>query len=81
LFPDSGEDAARSGGPGEWARVAVLGLAGSPHISVVPPLPDDFGVPLADNCLKLIFRRDVYNNSCSHDDSLNCLGQFWESPE
>ena len=26
-------------------------------------------------------RRDLHHNSCSHDESLNCFGAFWESRE
>ena len=47
---------------------------------------DDFGAPnmllrrvaVTDNRLKptAISRHDVDDNSCSHDESLNCFGQF-----
>ena len=63
-------------------------------ISVVPQpsavREDDFGAPnvllrrvaVARNRLKLtaIFRRDVHDNSCSHDESLNCFGHFGNRP-
>ena len=39
-------------------------------------------VAVTDNRLKLtaISRRDVDDNSCSHDESLNCSGQFGNRP-
>ena len=32
-----------------------------------------------DDCLQLptVCSRDVDDNSCSHDESLNCFGRFW----
>jgi hypothetical protein len=71
-----------------------LGFAGSPHdlgrAAAVGGGKDDFGAPnmllrrvaVADNRLKptTIFRHDVDDNSCSHDESLNCPGQFGNRP-
>jgi hypothetical protein len=39
-------------------------------------------VAVTDNRLKptAISRRDVDDNSCSHDESLNCFGQFGNRP-
>ena len=65
-------------------------LAGSPHDLSRPTAiggrKDDFGAPdmllrsaaIGDNRLKptAIFRRDVHDNSCSHNESLNCFGRF-----
>ena len=65
-----------------------LGFAGSSHdlgrAAAFVGCKDDFGAPnmllrrvaVTDNRLKLtaISRRDVDDNSCSHDESLNCFG-------
>ena len=67
-----------------------LGLVGSPHdlgrAAAIGGGEDDFGAPnmllrrvaIADNRLKLtaILRRDVHDNSCSHNENLNCFGNF-----
>jgi hypothetical protein len=39
-------------------------------------------VAIADNRLKLtaILRRDVHDDSCSHNESLNCFGDFGNRP-
>jgi hypothetical protein len=71
-----------------------LGFAGPPHdlgrATAVGGGKDDFGAPnmllrrvaVTDNRLKptAISRRDVDDNSCSHDESLNCFGQFGNRP-
>ena len=71
-----------------------LRLAGSPHnlrrAAAVGSRKDDFGAPnmllwgaaIGDNRRKptAIFRRDVHDNSCSHNESLNCFGQFGNRP-
>jgi len=51
---------------------------------------DDFGAPdmllrsaaIGDDRLKptAIFRRDVHDSSCSHNESLNCFGRFGNRP-
>jgi hypothetical protein len=67
-----------------------LGFAGSSHdlgrAAAVGAGKDDFGAPnmllrrvaVTDNRLKptAISQRDVDDNSCSHDESLNCFGQL-----
>jgi hypothetical protein len=67
-----------------------LAFAGSPHdlvrAAAVGGGKDDFGAPnmllrrvaMTDNRLKptTIFRHDVDDNSCSHDESLNCFGNL-----
>jgi hypothetical protein len=72
-----------------------LGFAGPPldlgRAAAFGGGKDDFGAPnmllrhvaVTDNRLKptAISRSDVDDNSCSHDESLNCFGQIWESPE
>ena len=73
-----------------------LGLAGSPHdlgrAATICCRNDYFGSPnmllrrvaIANNRLKpmAICRRDVDDNSCSHNESLNCFERLiWESPE
>src|SRR4029453_15154287 len=69
-------------------------LAGSPHDLSRPTAiggrKDDFGAPdmllrsaaIGDNRLKptAIFRRNVHDNSCSHNESLNCFGRFGNRP-
>jgi hypothetical protein len=71
-----------------------LGLAGSPHdlgrTAAVGRRQDDLGAPnmllrcvaIADNRFKstAIFRCDVDNNSCSHNESMNCFGHFGNRP-
>ena len=71
-----------------------LGLAGPPRdlsrAAAISGGEDDFGPPnmllrrvaIADNRLKLtaILRRNVHDNSCSHNESLNCFGDFGNRP-
>jgi hypothetical protein len=71
-----------------------LCLAGSPHdLGRAAPVSrgkDDFSAPdmllrriaVADNRLKptAILRRDLHDNSCSHEESMNSFARFGNRP-